>query len=327
MVAAMKLSEVLLGLKDELAGIRSQMGELRDSIYEHSKAEDTREQRRTQEEIAREDRVRTENKRHYDVQNSIRWATWCAFGAAVIYAGIAAFTYSQISKQYPELKKSADAAKEAADQISKQYPELQKSADAAKSAADAAYASIRPWIKIENVELVQATGPIKTLMFHWPLTGKTVPPMIQIKASLVNVGHSVAQDAEVSGELFFGRFASDKWYDVVTREQKRFCGSMANRTPSSASQIVFPSDRWESNMGIGGIVHEADIMRTPGSSLTHSAASLILCVNYRGITSDRFQSQARVSVFEDKAILIELGTDTDATRLSLVREPNGDHAN
>jgi prefoldin subunit 5 len=314
MVAAMKRREVLFALKDELAGIRSQMGELRDSINEHSKAEDTREQRRTQEEIARENRVRTENNRHYDLQNSLRWATWCAFGAAVIYAGIAAFTYCQISKQYPELKKSADAAKAAADQLSKQYPELQKSAEAAKNAADTAYASIRPWIKIDSVELVQATGPIKTLMFHWPLTEKAVPPTIQVRPSIINVGHTVAQDAEVFGELFFGKFASDKWYDVVTREQKRYCESMANRTPSSASRIVFPSDRWESNFGIG-------------SSLTHSAASLILCVNYRGVSPDRFQTQARFSVLEDKVLLIELGTDTDATRLSLGREPSGDHAN
>ena len=68
-------------------------------------------------------------------------------------------------------------------------------------------------------------------------------------------------------------------------------------------------------------------MRTPGSSLTHSAASLILCVNCRGVSPDRFQTQARFSVLEDKALLIELGTDTDATRLSLGREPSGDHAN
>lgn len=189
----MKASEALLALRDELAGIRSQISELSSSLNGYSKAADDREQRET-----------AESNRHHRVQNSIRLATWCAFGAALIYATIAAFTYPQISNQYPELKKSADAAKAAADQMAKEYPELQKSTDAAKSAADAAYVSIRPWIKIDKVELIQATGPIKTLMFHWPTTGKLVPPTIQIRPSLMNVGHSVAQDVEVEGEFFLG---------------------------------------------------------------------------------------------------------------------------
>lgn len=127
---------------------------------------------------------------------------------------------------------------------------------------------------------------------------------------------------------FSGKFASDKWYDVVTQEQKRYCRNVIDRDPSGDAFIVFPSERSpEINIGFGGLVHDADIMRTPGSSVTHAAAALILCVNYRGVTSDRFQTQARASVMEDNSVLIELGTDTDASRLSLIREPSGDHAN
>jgi hypothetical protein len=211
--------------------------------------------------------------------------------------------------------------------MEKTLPIVGEQAIAAKSAADAAYASIRPWIKIESVELVQANDEIKTLMFHFPLTGRTMPPMIQTKVSLVNVGHSVAQDAEVFCELFFAKFESETWYEVVTQEEQRYCQSVIDRTPSAAARIAFPSDSWESNNGIGGIIRETDIMRTAGSPVTHAAASLILCVNYRGFTSDRLQTQARFSVAEDRSLLIELGNDTDASRLHLVREPRGDHAN
>jgi hypothetical protein len=35
--------------------------------------------------------LETDSNRQYRVQNSVKWATWFAFGAAVIYAGIAAY--------------------------------------------------------------------------------------------------------------------------------------------------------------------------------------------------------------------------------------------
>jgi hypothetical protein len=41
----------------------------------------------------------TENNRQYGVQDSIRWAAWCAFGAAFVYAGIATYQSCLIRKQ------------------------------------------------------------------------------------------------------------------------------------------------------------------------------------------------------------------------------------
>ena len=60
----------------------------------------------------------------------------------------------------------------------------------------------RPWIKITTVELRPGIAPIKTLMFHWPLTGAEVPPILQVKVSLLNVGHSPAQNVEAVPEFF-----------------------------------------------------------------------------------------------------------------------------
>lgn len=215
--------------------------------------------------------------------------------------------------QWTEMRKATRAA--------------QESADAAKSAADIASAGLRPWIKIKSVELRKGIGPIKTLAFHWFPTGAAMPPVIQVRASVVNVGHSVAQDVEIIPELFFGRFVSDKWHDVVSREEERFCRSAANQVSSSAASIIFPSESSESNMGVGGIVHDTDTMRTPGSPLTHSAASLILCVNYRGAPTTQYQTEAWFGLYEDNLVLIAIGVDGDASHLRLIRDENGDHAN
>lgn len=200
-------------------------------------------------------------------------------------------------------------------------------AEAAKSQAEIASTGLRPWIKITSIELRPGIGPIKTLGFHWPLTGATVPPVLQVKVSMLNVGHSLAQDIEVWPELFFGKFESDKWHDVVTNEQQRFCKSVIDRKPTGAANIVFPSDSSESNMGVGGIVHDADIIHRPDNPASYSAASLILCVNYKGVGSIPYQTQAWSGLYEDNQVLITVGLDADAGRLRLIREPNGDHAN
>lgn len=201
-----------------------------------------------------------------------------------------------------------------------------KLAEAAKRQAEAASAALRPWIKIGDVELRPSVGPAKTLTFHWPLTGALMPPMLQVRVPIVNVGHSPAQNVEVFSEVFFGKFRSDKWYEVVTQEQQRFCRSAINRTPSGAAQFVFPSDPLEENLGVGGEIHELDIMHQPDRPAS-IAASLILCVNYRTAGSVPYQTQARYGLYEDNQVYITVGADMDAGRLRLIREPNSDHAN
>jgi hypothetical protein len=192
-----------------------------------------------------------------------------------------------------------------------------KTADAAKSAAETAAASLRPWIKIEKLELTKGTGPIHTLQFHWPSTGAVVPPNLQLTASFLNVGHSVAQDVEVAMELFFAKFESDKWHDVVTQEEQRFCGSAIYHTEAGITDIVFPSDSWQWHGAAVGVVPK---------SLTQPAASLIMCVGYRGAPRTRYQTQARFGLYENNAVFIPAGVDADIDGLKLIRDEEGDHA-
>ena len=247
--------------------------------------------------------------RRIRANRELKWAERAQVGSdvALAIAGIIAlFTY--VGQLY-QMRKSNEAARAAA------Y--------AAMDSADAALAELRPWIKIQNAELRGGIRPIKTLMFHSPLTGDAVRPTLQFKVSVVNVGHSVAQDVEVWPEFFFGKFISDKWHDAVTQEQKRFCQSVANRTPSGAARLVFPSESSEQNLSVDEIVSDTYI----GSSMAQNAASLIVCVNYRGTPRTQFQTQAWFGLYEDNSTLIQIGTDVDSNRLKLIRDENGDHAN
>lgn len=289
-------------LRLELRAIRSAIEELRKAIEEHASTIHATEERERYEHSARktvnavvafDDKTvrdtQAENERQYRTQRSIKHAAWSAFAAAVIYAGIAAY----------------------------QAKEMRRATIAAQRSADAAYTELRPWVKITDLKLRDGGGPIKTLMFHQFPGGPLIPPFLQVNVSVVNVGHTVAQDAEVFPELFTGVFDSSHWYDIVTKEEHRFCDSIADRREhTGASAVVFPSDSKDWNVGAGGTLN------VPADNF---AAAFIVCVNYRGIPGSKFQTQAWYGLYEDRSVRIG-NTDMDASHLQLIRNEAGDHA-
>jgi hypothetical protein len=78
----------------------------------------------------------TNDYRSYRVQNSIRWATWLAFGAAAIYAAIS----------YCQWRTAHQALIEARDSSDKQYGKLAEQITALETANSIAVAANRPWI-------------------------------------------------------------------------------------------------------------------------------------------------------------------------------------
>jgi len=64
---------------------------------------------------------------------------------------------------------------------------------------------------------------------------------------------------------------------------------------------------------------------SPIQAPENSAAALIICVSYKGVPQ-RSQTQAWFGLYEDKSILIKIGTDMNASRLKLIRDETGDHA-
>ena len=98
-------------LRRELRAIRIAINELYEAIENHSEAIHAAEERNRNEPspanpiqaiVSFDDETKgdtqRESNRQYGVQNSIRWAAWLAFGAASIYAGIAAITYWEIQR-------------------------------------------------------------------------------------------------------------------------------------------------------------------------------------------------------------------------------------
>jgi hypothetical protein len=234
---------------------------------------------------------------------------------------------------YGEAQKQTAQAAVLAHNSSIQAAQAKVSADAAKSAADTAIAGTRPWIKIDSVELRPSVMDIKTLMFHWPSSGlevfpqyagKELPPTLQVKVNMTNIGHSPAKDIEVKAELFFHKFDSIKWHDAVVSEEQRFCASAANQKPSSAAQIGYPSESLENAIGLSAIVKEADI--TVDNGVRYASAALVFCVNYKGVGDTPHQTQAWFGLYEDRNIGIAIGQDVDADHLRLIRDRNGDHA-
>ena len=163
----------LINLRVELRAIRVAINELRGAIDRHSDAVHSAQEgdrdrssspRHVQaivsfdEETKRESKI--ENDRQYCVQSWIRWAGWCAFGAAVIYAAITAF-------QWSEMRKATKAATEAA-----------------HSAAQQLELSERPWVDAD----ISIDG---ALVFD--RDGAHIP----LKIVLRNSGHSPAMHTAI----------------------------------------------------------------------------------------------------------------------------------
>jgi len=132
--------EDLIRLRRELTAIRTRIEELRDSIQEHSKAIHAAGVSKRNEDstvktvhavIAYDDQTLRDTQREYDRQhgnqNSIRWAAWFAFGAATIYAAIAAFQWREMRKATEYARISAVAAQIAATSAQSALESQQKS--------------------------------------------------------------------------------------------------------------------------------------------------------------------------------------------------------
>lgn len=119
-----------------------------------------------------------EQNRTYDVQNSLRWATWLAFGAAAIYAGIAAW-------QGGEIRKSTIA-----------------SSSAAETAKQALIRGQRPWVGPENepnVTLNKTNEGIQSLIAI-PIRNYGLSPALHVSYYLepVDISNSLTNIQEAS---------------------------------------------------------------------------------------------------------------------------------
>jgi hypothetical protein len=183
--------EDLIRVRRDLAAIRTGIEELRDAIQEHSKAIHAAEERKRHEcstaktvhaVIAYDNQTKRDTKtefdRQYRTQNSIRWAAWFAFGAASIYAGVAAY-------QLKEMRRASRTAQTSVEAIQAET-----------------FQEERPWISVD-------VAPASNFAFDQNGGGA-----LALDVTLRNHGHSVAQYINVETDLVIG---DEQWPAVQKR--------------------------------------------------------------------------------------------------------------
>jgi hypothetical protein len=142
------------------------------------------------------------NRRNYRLQNSIRWATWCAFAAALIYATIAALQFNEMQKA---TKSTGEVATVAAKQL-----------DLAE----------RPWVKMS----ISPSGPLK--FDQYGLTA-------QIRIVTQNSGNSPAVSVVMKSEMLLDLGWQEL---RIAEERTRLCGEMKKLASENREEFetVFP---------------------------------------------------------------------------------------
>ena len=175
----------LISLRVELRALRLAINELRDGIAKRRDTVSTAEKEWRDkpspiqsvkavisfDEDTKRD-TKAENKCQYSAQNGIRKATWCAFGAAVIYAGLAAWQACTFSRQLRTQE----------EQLATQRTEFT--------------AENRPWIGLEQTpgsHNVKDFGPdgdkAKVTMIYQLSDEGRWPAAVYVAARIEDIGH------------------------------------------------------------------------------------------------------------------------------------------
>jgi hypothetical protein len=240
------------------------------------------------------------NDRHYRVQNSLKRATWCAFIAATVYAGIAGYQLSEIHQQ------TAIAEQQS-----------------------------RPWVKITEATLnspetltyhttlmgTWTIHPNETLMFFAATKPSVALANIRTTLHLKNIGKSVAHNIRVVAELFFATSV----YGSITKEQDRFCNLVDfNKrldTPVSRSAL-FPDDAFTADINAFGGIAKDDITQRDGVDWVRPV--LIGCAIYQ--FPRNFQTRIAYIVGGLETGDVRLGIPLTAEQIKFTRDEHSEYA-
>lgn len=187
-----------------------------------------------------------------------------------------------------------------------------KSADAAKSAADTAREQLelseRPWIKILDLQPRGDQPIVGGLSFQKIGPFKNDPDVrvqatIQIKLSFKNIGHSVA-DVTPNIEFFMPQFSASEYWNRVSAEEHRFCGSPDMSAVTEQKIVIFPDEPQPFDWygGISTPIRRENINHLPEG--TGIAPVMIVCVSYR--------HKGLPSIYQTRAVyeISRLGSET-----------------
>jgi hypothetical protein len=217
-----------------------------------------------------------------------------------------------------------------------------KSADAAKYAAETTAKQLelseRPWIKILDVQTTGDSPIIPALSFqqigpyrdYGPYKDVSQQATFQLIISMKNIGHSVA-DVATSFELFFPLWDSGKYWGEISSEQKRFCDSPAGMVPQFYPKfVVFPGESFDWHGAAVGLIHSGVTNRLPNQGDNgYVLPVLIVCANYRlRPLNNSYQTRTIYEAFhaEDRTRFFKIGEGIPAKRILLMRNEMADDA-
>jgi hypothetical protein len=242
--------------------------DIKDVVRKQAKAADEQ-NRRQQERQGTEPEIKAEikfdeqtildsdinNERNYRLQNSIRWATWFAFAAALIYATIAALQFNEMQKATKSTGKVATVAA--------------KQLDLAE----------RPWVKM-------SISPSALKVDQYGLTA-------QIRIVTQNSGNSPAVSVVMKSEMLLDsgwqelRIAEER--TKLCGELKKLASE--NR---EEFETIFPGTA-ETPKFWNLTVPKTDVDKTIQTGVDRGIPLVVSCVVYRSTFNDTFHETAYTS--------------------------------
>lgn len=224
---------------------------------------------------------RKENDRQYSTQKSIKWATWFAVGAAIIYASIAAWQACEMRKATIATEQAAKAAECAAKTAQQTLGEVKKQS---KLSAEQLELAQRPWVDMR----IDIDGPLT-----FDVNGARIP----LKITLRNTGHSPAMSTRISPRALIGSksLSAINYRDEVCQEAAR----TATAYPRSGDTL-FPNIDFGRHYDV--ILTQKDIDNGKASKENPKAnfgevmisPSVIVCVAYRPSFNDTSMYDVRL---------------------------------
>jgi hypothetical protein len=186
----------------------------------------------------------------------------------------------------------------------------------------------RPWIKIVNVETRGNNPMVPALSFqdaHNDFEHK-LQATFQLKVSIKNIGHSVAEIA-VRPEVFFPLW--DNFGKSVPDEQKRFCDSDFGKARSGyyPSIVLFPDESFDWYGAGAQFIDSSNTTHIGNTAYVLPVA--IVCTNYRlESLPNTYQTSVVYEVFrkDNNTRFFEPGVGTPASKIFMIRDALDDRA-
>jgi hypothetical protein len=185
----------------------------------------------------------------------------------------------------------------------------------------------RPWIKVTDVQTRGNDPVVPALSFQNSVGYQQAT--FQLKVSVKNIGHSVAEIA-VRYDLFLPLW--ENFDTSVTNKEKSFCDSEMGsaRAGYYPSRILFPDETFDWYGAAAQIVSESNVNRSPTSGdAKWIIPVVIVCANYRlKSLPSNYQSRAVYEVFrkDNRTRFFEPGVGMPADKIFLLRNDLKDFA-